>query len=149
MTTTQKTTLKQNVQNADRPWYVVDAAGKRLGTLAVDIANALRGKNQVDYTPHSDMGGYVIVTNAEKIEVSGHKEERKNYFRHSGYLGHLKIESLKDVRAKKPERILEEAVKGMLPKNRLRKEQMRRLFLVVGSEHKYEAQKPQPLTLSK
>ena len=145
----KKTTLTQNVQNADRTWFVVDAAGKRLGTLAVDIANALRGKNKPDYTPHSDMGAYVVVTNVEKIDVSGHKEERKNYFRHSGYLGHLKVQSLKEVRAKHPERILLEAVKGMLPKNRLRKPQLRRLFLVVGAEHKYEAQKPQPLTLSK
>ena len=145
----KKTTLTQNVQNADRTWFIVDAAGKRLGTLAVDIANALRGKNKADYTPHSDMGAYVVVINADKIEVSGHKEDRKNYFRHSGYLGHLKIETLKEVRAKKPERILQEAVKGMLPKNRLQKPQLRRLFLVVGSDHKYEAQKPQPLTLSK
>ncbi len=145
----KKTSLIQNVQNADRPWFIVDAAGKRLGTLAVDIANALRGKNLPSYTPHSDMGAYVIVINADKIEVSGHKEERKNYFRHSGYLGHLKVETLKTVRAKQPERILESAVSGMLPKNRLRKDQMRRLFLTIGEEHQYAAQKPQPLTLSK
>ncbi|HEY5713790.1 MAG TPA: 50S ribosomal protein L13 [Candidatus Gracilibacteria bacterium] len=141
----QKTTLRQNVKGDDRAWFIVDATDKTLGRLSTDIAVVLRGRHRPDYTPHVDGGDYVIVTNIEKVAVTGKKEDRKNYFSHSGYLGHLKIEKLKDVREKRPERIFEEAVKGMLPKNRHRKEQMRRLFLIQGSEHKYTAQTPEPL----
>ena len=140
----QKTTLRQNVKGSDRKWFVVDAKGKALGRLAKDIAVVLRGKYRPDFTPHVDGGDYVVVINAEQIEVSGKKEERKNYFRHSGYLGHLKIQSLQEVREKDPKRILSEAVKGMLPRNRHRKDQMRRLFLTIGEAHQYEAQKPEP-----
>ena len=143
----QKTTLRQNVANTDRQWYIVDADGQTLGRLATVIADTLRGKRRVDYTPHTDNGDYVVVLNAEKIRVSGQKETNKLYRSHSGYLGHLKETALSVVRAKQPSRILESAVSGMLAKNRHRKDQMRRLFLVKGDKNPYTAQKPQPLNL--
>lgn len=139
------TTLRQNVKAEDRQWFVIDAEGKTLGKIAVDAAVVIRGKHRLDYTPHVDGGDHVVILNADKIAVSGNKEEQKEYYRHSGYLGNLKVEKLKDVREKTPKRILEEAVKGMLPKNKLRKHQMRRLHLVVGAENPYTAQKPQPI----
>ncbi len=144
-----KTTLRQNVTNTDRKWYIVDAADQNLGKLAVSVANALRGKNRADYTPHTDGGDYVVILNAEKIAVSGNKETGKKYYRHSGYLGHLKTESLSEVREKNPVRILQEAVSGMLPKNKLRKWQLRRLILVVGDKNPHEAQNPESLKISK
>jgi len=143
----QKTTLRQNVKNSDRQWFVVDADGKNLGKLSTVIANALRGKNRVDFTPHVDSGAYVIVLNAEKIAVSGNKEENKMYYRHSGYLGHLKQEKLKEVREKNPTRIIREAVSGMLAKNKHRKNQLRRLFLIIGNVNPHEAQKPEILKI--
>lgn len=143
----KKTTLRQNVTNADRKWFVVDANSKTLGELATKIADRLRGKYRPDFTPHADNGEYVVVLNSEKVNVSGNKEEDKKYYRHSGYLGNLKTEILKDVRKKDPTRILKEAVRGMLPKNKLRKIQMRRLFLVIGSENPHAAQKPEILEI--
>ncbi len=141
------TTLRQNVKNGDRKWFVFDAKDKTLGLASVAIAKTLRGKNRVDLTPHVDGGDYVVVINAEKISVSGNKEDQKKYYRHSGYIGHLKTENLKAVREKDPTRILREAVAGMLPKNRHRKNQLRRLFLIVGEENKYAAQKPETLNI--
>ena len=141
----QKTTLRQNVKGTDRDWYIIDAEGMTLGKLATQIATVLRGKHRVDFTPHVDGGDHVIVLNAEKVAVSGNKEEGKMYYRHSGYLGNLKTASLKAVRARDPKRILEEAVSGMLAKNKLRKEQMRRLHLVVGSDNPHSAQQAKPL----
>jgi len=142
----QKTTLRQNVKDADRQWFVIDAEGKTLGQIATDIAVVLRGKHRVDFTPHADGGDHVIVLNADKVGVTGDKENRKLYYRHSGYLGNLKVQALGDVRSKTPERILEQAVSGMLPKNKLRKCYLRRLHLVVnGAENPHAAQKPQPL----
>lgn len=143
----KKTTLRQNVTDADRKWFVVDADSKTLGQLATKIADTLRGKYRPDYTPHADNGEYVIVLNAEKIRVSGNKEDDKKYYRHSGYLGNLKTELLKDVREKDPTRILNEAIRGMLPKNKLRKIQMRRLFLIVGNENPHASQKPETLDI--
>ena len=140
-----KTTLRQNIKPSDRKWFVVDAEEKTLGQLAVCIATILRGKHRLDYTPHVDGGDHVVVLNVEKVRVSGDKEAQKKYYSHSGYLGHLKVIALKDVRLKRPKRILEEAVSGMLPKNRLRKEQMRRMHLVIGSENPHAAQQPVPL----
>ena len=140
-----KTTLRQNVKNIDRQWYVVDGMDGNLGKLAVVIANVLRGKNRVDYTPHVDGGDYVVVLNAEKVKVTGAKETQKKYYRHSGYLGNLKVQSLSEVRIKKPTRILYAAVSGMLPKNRLRSAQLKRLLLVIGNKSPHEAQKPIPL----
>ncbi|PID70562.1 50S ribosomal protein L13 [bacterium DOLZORAL124_38_8] len=145
----KKTTLRQNVTNSDRKWFVVDAEGKNLGQLAVAITNTLRGKNRVDFTPHVDGGDYVVVLNADKVAVSGNKETGKQYYDHSGYMGHLKVQSLADVRERNPFRIIEDAVAGMLPKTRLRKEQLKRLRLVKsGEENPYIAQKPEPLVLS-
>ncbi|MCF7905972.1 50S ribosomal protein L13 [Candidatus Gracilibacteria bacterium] len=144
----KKTTLRQNVTNTDRQWFLVDADGITLGKLAVRIADVLRGKNKPSYTPHVDGGNYVVVLNAEKIMVSGRKEEGKKYYRHSRRLGELKSQTLREVRAKRPTRILEEAVSGMLPSTKLRASQMKRLKLVIGSENPYEAQKPQPLSLT-
>ncbi len=143
----KKTTLRQNVKNTDRKWFLVDAKDKTLGELAVAIANTLRGKNKVTFTPHVDGGDYVVVLNVEKVRVTGNKEEDKKYYRHSGYLGHLKTESLKVVREKNPARILRDAVSGMLPKNRLRASQMKRLILVVGDKNPHEAQKPEILNI--
>jgi len=140
-----KTSLRQNVKNPDRKWFVVDATGKRLGKVAVAVANALRGKNRVDFTPHVDGGDYVVILNSEQIAVSGSKEFDKKYHRHSGQLGKLKTQSLAEVREKNPIRILREAVSGMLPKNKLRKNQLRRLFLVVGDKNPHSAQKPEIL----
>lgn len=146
MTISQKTTLRQNVTAADRKWYVVDAEGKTLGDLATDIAVVLRGKHRVDFTPHVDGGDHVIVLNADKVGVTGDKENRKLYYRHSGYLGHLKVQTLGEVREKSPARILEQAVGGMLAKTKLRKPQLRRLHLVTaGAENPHAAQKPEPL----
>lgn len=142
-----KTSLRQNVGNGDRKWYTVNAAGKPLGKVAVEVAKVLRGKNRVDLTPHVDGGDYVVILNSEKVAVSGNKEEQKKYYRHSGYLGHLKEVSLKEVREKKPEFILKNAVSGMLPKNRHRKDQLRRLFVVVGEENPHAAQNPELLNI--
>jgi large subunit ribosomal protein L13 len=142
-----KTTLRQNVQNTDRQWWIVDAEGKTLGQLSVAIADTLRGKRRVDYTPHVDGGDYVVVLNADKVAVTGNKEEDKKYYRHSGYIGHLKTQSLGVVREKSPKRILEDAVGGMLPKTRLRAGQMKRLLLVVGSENPHAAQQAKPLEI--
>ncbi len=148
MTFLKKTSLKQNITAGDRQWFVIDANQQRLGKLAALVANKLRGKDEPSFTPHSDCGNYVVVLNAEKIAVSGNKESDKMYYRHSGYLGHLKEESLSVVRAKTPERILRDAISGMLPKNKLRNKALERLTLVIGGENPHAAQKPTELTLN-
>lgn len=140
-----KTSLRQNVQNTDRQWWVVDAEGKTLGQLSVAIADALRGRRRVDYTPHVDGGDYVVVLNAEKVSVTGKKESDKKYYRHSGVLGNLKTQSLADVREKTPRRILEDSVGGMLPKTRHRAPQLKRLLLVIGNDNPHAAQQCKPL----
>jgi len=144
----KKTPLRQNVTNADRTWFVVDASEHILGKLSTTISDTLRGKRRVDYTPHVDGGDYVVVLNADKIKVSGNKEEDKTYHRHSRYLGQLKTESVKVVREKNPTRLLQGAVSGMLTKTRLRDAQMKRLFLVVGDKNPHEAQQCKPLELN-
>lgn len=143
----KKTTLIQNVKNDQRQWYIVDASDKRLGHLSVAIANCLRGKDRAGFTPHSDMGSYVVVINAEKIGLSGNKEDSKLYYRHSGYLGHLKSRTAAVQRVRNPRKILESSVSGMLPKTKLRAAQMKRLILVVGGENPHAAQKTIPLPL--
>ena len=143
----KKTTLRQNVDNTDRRWFVVDAKEHTLGDLSVVLAKTLRGKDRVDFTPHVDGGDYVVVLNADKVKVTGKKEEQKKYYRHSGYLGHLKTATLKEVREKDPTRILKESVSGMLPKTKLRKDMLRRLFLIEGENNPHEAQNPEPLKL--
>lgn len=130
----------------DRKWYVVDAAGMTLGRLASEVASILRGKNKPIFTPHMDTGDYVIVINAEKIAVTGRKLDQKIYYRHSDYVGGMKQETLKEKLKKKPESVIEHAVKGMLPKGPLGREMYKKLFVYAGPEHKHAAQKPETLT---
>ena len=135
-----------NPATIERKWYVVDAEGKTLGRLASEIAKVLRGKNKAIYTPHVDTGDYVIVINAEKIKVTGKKLDQKIYYHHSEYVGGMKETTLKEMLAKKPERVIELAVKGMLPKGPLGRQMYKKLFVYAGTEHKHEAQKPEALT---
>ena len=130
----------------DRKWYVVDAEGKTLGRLASEVAKVLRGKNKPTYTPHVDTGDYVIVVNAEKIAVTGKKMDQKVYYSHSDYVGGLKATTLKEMLAKHPERVVEHAVKGMLPKGPLGRQMYTKLFVYAGPDHKHAAQKPEVLT---
>ena len=128
----------------ERKWYVVDAEGQTLGRLATDIATILRGKNKPQYTPHVDTGDFVVVVNAEKVVVTGRKAEQKVYRRHSGYPGGLKETSYEQLMERRPTEILRRAVKGMMPKNRLARQQLRKLKIYAGPEHPHAAQNPQP-----
>ena len=130
----------------DRKWYVVDATGMTLGRLASEVAKVLRGKNKPIFTPHIDTGDYVIVINAEKIAVTGKKLDQKVYHHHSDYVGGMKETTLREKLAKKPEEVIEGAVKGMLPKGPLGRQMYTKLFVYAGPEHKYAAQKPEVLT---
>ena len=130
----------------ERKWYVVDAEGKTLGRLASEVANVLRGKNKPTYTPHIDTGDYVIVVNAEKIQVTGKKLDQKIYYHHSEYVGGMKEATLREMMQKKPEFVITHAVKGMLPKGPLGREMYTKLFVYVGPDHKHAAQKPEALT---
>ncbi len=130
----------------DRKWYVVDAEGKTLGRLASEVAKVLRGKNKPIFTPHIDTGDYVIVVNAEKIKVTGKKLDQKVYYRHSGYVGGIKETTLKEMLNKHPERVIEFAVKGMLPKGPLGRQMYTKLFVYAGPDHKHAAQKPEAFT---
>jgi large subunit ribosomal protein L13 len=129
----------------ERNWLVIDATGKTLGRLATQIADALRGKRKPDYTPHVDVGDFVIVVNAEKISVSGNKREEKRYYRHSGYPGGLRSRTLEEMLARRPEEVIRRAVKGMLPRNRLGRAQLRKLKVYAGPDHPHAAQKPEPM----
>ena len=128
-----------------RDWYVVDAEGKTLGRLATQIADTLRGKQKPQYTPHVDTGDFVIVVNAEKIHVTGNKLDQKRYYRHSGYPGGLRSRTLREQLDRRPTEVLRVAVKGMLPKNRLARQQITKLKIYAGPEHPHEAQNPKPL----
>ena len=139
-------TFMASPATVERKWYVVDAEGKTLGRLATEIANVLRGKNKPIYTPHEDCGDYVIVVNAEKITVTGKKLDQKVYYRHSDYVGGLKETTLREMLAKHPERVIEHAVKGMLPKGTLGSAMYKKLFVYAGPDHKHAAQKPEELT---
>ena len=130
----------------ERKWYVVDATGYTLGRLASEVAKVLRGKNKPTYTPSMDTGDYVIVVNAEKISVTGKKLDQKIYYRHSDYVGSLKETTLREMLAKHPERVIEHAVKGMLPKGPLGREMYTKLHVYAGPDHKHEAQKTEVLT---
>lgn len=130
-----------------RDWYVVDADGKVLGRLASEIARRLRGKHKPEYTPHVDTGDYIIVINAEKIKVTGRKEQQKVYYHHSGYPGGLKSVTLAKQRLQHPERIIEAAVRGMLPKNPLGRAMFRKLKVYAGPQHNHQAQQPKALEL--
>jgi len=130
----------------ERKWYVVDATGYTLGRLSSEIAKVLRGKNKPQFTPHIDTGDYVIVINAEKIAVTGKKLDQKIYYHHSDYVGGMKETTLKEMLAKKPEKVIELAVKGMLPKGPLGRQMLTKLNVYAGSEHPHAAQKPETLT---
>ena len=130
----------------DRKWYVVDATGMTLGRLASEVAKVLRGKNKPIYTPHMDTGDYVIIVNAEKVKVTGKKLDQKIYYHHSEYVGGMKETTLREKLAKKPEQVVQLAVKGMLPKGPLGRQMYRKLYVYAGPDHKQEAQKPEVLT---
>ncbi len=130
-----------------REWHVIDASGKTLGRLASEIARRLRGKHKPIYTAHVDTGDYIIVVNASKIRVSGRKTTDKVYYRHTGYIGHMKSASFEELMAKKPERVLQLAVTGMLPKNPLGRAMAKKLKIYRGADHRHAAQQPQPLEI--
>ena len=130
----------------ERKWYVVDATDMTLGRLASEVAKVLRGKNKPTFTPHIDTGDYVIVVNAEKVKVTGKQLDQKIYYHHSDYVGGMKETTLREMLAKKPEKVVELAVKGMLPKGPLGREMYTKLFVYAGPEHKHQAQKPEALT---
>ena len=130
----------------DRKWYVVDATGMTLGRLASEVASVLRGKKKPIFTPHIDTGDYVIIINAEKVAVTGKKLDQKVYYHHSEYVGGMKSATLREKLNKRPEEVIEHAVKGMLPKGPLGREMYRKLFVYAGPEHKHAAQKPETLT---
>ena len=138
-------TYQQKTAETQHDWYVVDAAGQRLGTLAVRIARALSGKHKPTWTPHIDDGDHVVVLNADKVELGGNKWEQKVYHRHSGFPGGLRTQTARDVLQKHPERLIERAVRGMLPTNRMRDEQLRRLRVYAKNEHPHTAQNPKEL----
>ena len=140
-------TFSAKPSDIKRDWYVVDATGKTLGRLATEIAIRLRGKHKPEYTPHMDTGDYIVVINARDVRVTGNKENDKLYHRHSGYPGGIKSISLHKLRQSKPERIIETAVKGMLPKGPLGREMYRKLKVYPGAEHKHAAQQPIPLDI--
>jgi large subunit ribosomal protein L13 len=140
-------TYQANAQDRERGWYVVDAEGKTLGRLATQIASVLRGKHKPTYTPHVDVGDFVIVVNAEKVAVTGDKREKKLYWRHSGYPGGIRSRTLGDLLEKRPEEVIRKAVKGMLPRNRLARQQLRKLKVYAGPEHPHQAQKPEQLEI--
>jgi large subunit ribosomal protein L13 len=132
----------------ERNWYLVDAEGKTLGRLATQIADMLRGKTKPEYTPHVDTGDFVVVVNAEKIAVTGNKLEDKLYYRHSGYPGGLRSRPLKDQLERRPTEVIRKAVKGMMPRNRLSRAQIKKLKIYAGPEHPHEAQAPKELELN-
>lgn len=130
-----------------RDWFVVDATGKNLGRLASEIAKRLRGKHKAEYTPHVDTGDYIVVVNAEKVNVTGNKAKDKMYYRHTGYIGNMKETSFEKLIATHPERVIEFAVKGMLPKNALGRQMYRKLKVYAGPEHNHAAQQPTVLEI--
>lgn len=138
-------TFMQKKENIERNWYVIDAEGETLGRLATKAAHVLRGKHKVTYTPHVDCGDYVIVINAEKVVLTGNKLQDKMYYNHSGYPGGLRERNAKEMINNYPEEMVERAIKGMLPHNRLGRAMGKKLFVYRGSEHKHEAQKPKAL----
>ena len=139
-------TYMANPDKIERKWYVVDAEGQTLGRLAAEVAKVLRGKNKPEFTPHIDTGDNVIVINAEKIKVTGKKLDQKVYYHHSDYVGGMKETTLKEMMAKKPEQVIELAVKGMLPKGPLGRTMIKKLHVYAGAEHAHQAQKPEVLT---
>lgn len=133
-------------EDANRKWYLVDAKDQVLGRLAAQIARVIRGKNKPVFTPNADTGDFVVVVNADKIKLTGNRENQKTYFRHSGYPGGVTTTSFKEMMQKKPEFVIENAVKGMLPKNRLGRKLIKKLKVYAGEEHPHKAQQPEPLS---
>ena len=133
--------------NRERNWLVVDATDQTLGRLATRLADALRGKRKPEYTPHCDTGDFVVVVNAEKIEVTGKKRQQKRYYRHSGYPGGLRERTFAEMQARRPEEIIRLAVKGMLPRNRLGRQQLRKLKIYASPDHPHAAQQPEPMEI--
>ena len=140
-------TFSAKPETVKRDWYIVDAEGKTLGRLATEIARRLRGKHKAEYTPHVDTGDYIVVVNAEKVQVTGNKAKDKMYYNHSGFIGGLKSISFEKLIIKKPEQVIERAVKGMLPKNPLGRAMFRKLKVYAGTEHKHTAQQPKTLEI--
>src|SRR5690625_3393296 len=138
-----RTTFMANENNVERKWYVVDAEGQTLGRLASEVAEILRGKNKPTYTPHVDTGDYVIIVNAEKIHLTGNKLQNKMYYKHSNHPGGLKKRTAGEMLEKFPERMLEKAITGMLPKNKLGRKMAKKLFVYRGNDHKHQAQQPE------
>nr|WP_233486978.1 MULTISPECIES: 50S ribosomal protein L13 [unclassified Halanaerobium] len=141
------TTFMAKPEEAERDWYIVDAEGKTLGRLASKIAEYLRGKHKVTYTPHIDVGDYIIVVNAEKVKLTGNKWNNKKYYRHSNYPGGIKEFTYEDLRSKRPEFIIEKAVKGMLPSNKLGRKMFKKLKVYKGANHPHQAQQPEKIEL--
>ena len=139
-------TYMANPDKIERKWYVIDAAGCTLGRLSSEVAKILRGKNKPEFTPHIDTGDYVVVVNAAKVKVTGKKLDQKVYYHHSDYVGGMKETTLREMMAKKPEAVIEMAVKGMLPKGPLGRTMIKKLHVYAGSEHEQQAQKPEVLT---
>jgi large subunit ribosomal protein L13 len=146
MTTAMKT-YQATSTDRQRDWYVVDAEGKTLGRLATQIADVIRGKRKPTYTPHVDVGDFVVVVNAEKLVVTGNKREQKRYWRHSGYPGGIRSRTLGELMDRRPEEVLRRAVKGMLPRNRLARQQLTKLKIYAGPDHPHQAQKPEALEI--
>ena len=140
-------TFSAKAEEINREWFLVDAEGKTLGRMASEIALRLRGKHKPEFTPHVDTGDYIVVINADKVAVTGNKLNDKIYHHHTGYVGNLKSIKLKDMLAKQPERVIEKAVKGMLPKNTLGRQMYRKLKVYAGSVHPHEAQEPKALEI--
>jgi large subunit ribosomal protein L13 len=140
-------TFSAKPETVKRDWYVVDATGKTLGRLASEVARRLRGKHKPEYTPHVDTGDYIVIVNAEKVAVTGNKVADKMYYRHSGFPGGLKESNFEKLRDRAPERIIELAVKGMMPRGPLGREMYRKLKVYAGAEHNHSAQQPQPLEI--
>ena len=140
-------TFSAKPDSVKRDWFLVDADGKTLGRLATEIAHRLRGKHKAEYTPHVDTGDYIVVVNAEKVQVTGNKAKDKIYYHHTGYVGNLKSISFEKLIDKAPERAIQDAVKGMLPRNPLGRTMFRKLKVYAGAEHPHTAQQPQPLNL--
>ncbi len=143
----EKLTRFINTENADRKWYIVDAKDQVLGRLASKVAMIIRGKNKPTFSPNADTGDFVVIVNAEKVKMTGKRELLKTYAHHSGYPGGLKVQSFEELMAKKPEFVLENAVKGMLPKNRLGKKLIKKLKVYSGESHPHSAQKPETISL--
>jgi large subunit ribosomal protein L13 len=140
-------TFSAKAHEVERDWYVIDADGKTLGRMATEIARRLRGKHKAEFTPHVDTGDYIVVINAEKVRVTGNKLADKMYYRHTGYIGNLKEQNLETLLAEHPERAIERAVKGMLPRNPLGRAVYRKLKVYAGDQHPHEAQQPKVLDL--